>query len=182
MLIPEDTQHPDKLVINDVQEIDKHNLKILFQIDKLHTVKNKSQPDQKSYMLIKLDKAPDSLNSVIFKSSNPLNPAVVNQSLGNDIRYTNILSEVDKSLFIEYLPLDKGNSWTYEFDTDIGRGEQTFSIISVTDGWSIYDSFFGKAGIGMKFDNTGNILISSKKGVSPFYIDGVNFPFFRRSR
>ncbi|MEW6144446.1 MAG: hypothetical protein AB1598_05455 [Thermodesulfobacteriota bacterium] len=121
------------------------------------------------YLMAKLSPAPASDAPVRFIDEDYVNAISSGTGLGQFREYTNVLSGGENARIAEYLPLDKGNTWTYKAETKKGPSEVTNSVVSESDGWSVFDSFFGVPGVGMKISRGGEILISSKGGVGTFY-------------
>jgi hypothetical protein len=108
-----------------------------------------------------------------------LTPSVpVNNAIGQIPYYTNVLREYDKIAISQFIPLDKGNVWTYRIESKDKVKEETYSVLSVSqDGWSIFDSFFGKKNVAMRIDPSGTIFISFEKGMQTFYTPDIQRNF-----
>ncbi len=91
--------------------------------------------------------------------------------------YSNVLRGFEGSGLPDYLPIDKGNVWTYRIESGKDVREETQSIISLADGWSIFDDFFGKKNVGMRIDPEGGILVSTDEEVKTFYTPDVQKSF-----
>ncbi len=90
-------------------------------------------------------------------------------AMGQFEPYTNVLVRGENLKVAEYVPLDKGNVWTYAVKSGDGTREITNTIISVSDGWSVFDEFFGVPYVGMKITPAGEIYVRSKGGPGTFY-------------
>ena len=93
-------------------------------------------------------------------------------SLGQEAKYTNVLLAMDNPV-AAYLPLDKGNEWTYAVESQKGSGELTNAIVAESDGWSVFDRFFGLSGVRMQVLPEGVIMTTSRGETKPFYTDDV---------
>lgn len=98
--------------------------------------------------------------------------------LGQTPAYTSVLSAHPQTDFSNYIPLDRGNTWTYRVETPTGVHEETYSIVAVTQyGWSVFDSFFGKANVGLRVGQGGLLHVLSANEAKPFYPHGVQINF-----
>lgn len=80
-------------------------------------------------------------------------------------------------LLAEYMPLDKGNVWTYSIKKGGRTEEHTQSVVSESGGWSVFDNYFGKDAVALRIAPGGELLVTDKGVVSPFYSDGVTTSF-----
>lgn len=172
LIIPAESSYPDTISINKIESNKDNNMKIYYGVDSVPYVLGKDEDLPKPYILLKLKPIDENqqISLVNFKSNDP---TFVGQSLGFAPTYSNIIKHQEDDLFLKYLPLDKGNSWTYDFESNVISGTQTFSITSTSNGWSVYDSFFGKISLAMKIDPGGTLLVSTKNGIRQFYTDSV---------
>ena len=53
-------------------------------------------------------------------------------------------------------------------------------MLTVSDGWSVIDKYFGKENIGIRIDQSGNILVSYDGGVKNFYTPEVERNLVKR--
>ncbi len=83
------------------------------------------------------------------------------------------------SLLAEYMPLDKGNVWTYRIKKGGQIKEHTQSVVSESEGWSVFDNYFGKDAIALRIAPGGELLVTNKGVVSSFYSDQVTKSFPR---
>ncbi len=143
---------------------------------------NKEKSDKEKakssyYLIAKLD-YPDVKNLKIkfFEDSET---AAVPSHVGLEQlpEYSNVLRGFEGSGLPDYLPIDKGNVWTYRIESEKDIREETQSIISLADGWSIFDDFFGKKNVGMRIDPEGGILVSTNEEVTTFYTPDVQKSF-----
>ena len=93
-------------------------------------------------------------------------------ALGHETKYTNVLLAMDNPV-AAYLPLDKGNEWTYVVESRKGSGELTNAIVAESEGWSVFDKFFGMSGVSMQVLPDGVIMATSQGQTKPFYTDDV---------
>jgi hypothetical protein len=82
-------------------------------------------------------------------------------------------------LLAEYMPLDKGNVWTYTVKKGDQIKEHTHSVVSESGGWSVFDNYFGKDAIALRIAPGGELLVTNKGVVSTFYSDEVTASFPR---
>lgn len=80
-------------------------------------------------------------------------------------------------LLAEYMPLDKGNVWTYSIKNGDQTKEHTQSVVSVSGGWSVFDNYFGKDAIALRIAPGGELLVTNEGVVSSFYSDQVTTSF-----
>ncbi len=135
---------------------------------------NARKPRMFPYIVTKLYPLDVQKTNVRFVEDIPLTPIPKDSGIGQVPSYTNVLKDYGKADMALFLPLDKGNSWTYRVESSDKSGEETYSIISISqDGWSVFDRFFGQKSIAMRVDPSGGVLVSSKKGVQSLYPDDV---------
>jgi hypothetical protein len=109
------------------------------------------------------------------KFAEVLSYAQAGTALGQTPAYTSVLSAQLQTNLSNYLPLDRGNTWTYRVDTPTGVHEETYSIVAITqDGWSIFDSFFGKANVGLRVGQGGLLYVLYANEAKPFYPPGIH--------
>lgn len=80
-------------------------------------------------------------------------------------------------LVADYMPLDKGNVWTYEVKKDGKKSYHTQKIVSESDGWSVFDNYFGKKAASLRIAPGGELLVTSGGVVSSFYTEEVIVQF-----
>lgn len=173
LIVPEQGSYPDKINITEIDKSNQDIISVKFSVDSVAYVHEENAEINKPYKLIKITPAGKEYTSVSFRKVNSKRPVFVNNSVENLVGYSNILEDNRDNLFINYLPLDKGNSWTYDFTSPRGKGSQTFSIVTYTNGWSLFDSFFGMNNLALRLDRSGHIFVSSDKGNRPFYTNDV---------
>ena len=83
----------------------------------------------------------------------------------------------NNSMLAEYIPLDKGNVWTYSIKKDGQTKEHTQSVVSESEGWSIFDNYFGKQAVSLRIAPGGELLFTSEGVVKSFYDDKVTTSF-----
>lgn len=177
LIVPDKSTYPDRIRISGIEKNEKGILNVSYVLDSTDYVHDEDGADEKPYKLVKLFPAGKKYTGVSFKMINSRKPVFVNNSVENIIRYSNIMEDYRPELFINYLPLDKGNSWTYDFESPKGKGSQTYSIVTYSNGWSLFDSFFGVTDLAMRLDRSGNIYVSTDKGIRSFYNQDVVISF-----
>lgn len=118
---------------------------------------------------------------IVLKEQSNNTPIPSNQGLDEDFTYTNMLSQNFGLQMIEYVPLDVGNRWTYKIKSKNKNAKVTQEVQSVSNGWSILNSLFGKQNVAMKIEQSGQVLVSSGDGVRSFYNDTVQTMFIKES-
>jgi len=173
LIVHDKSSYPDRISIEEIKKNDQHLINVNYSIDTASYVREKNEEVNKPYILIKIFPAGKDFTRVSFRETNSKSPVFVNNSVENIIKYTNVMEDNRENLFLNYLPLDKGNSWTYDFESPRGKGSQTFSIVTYTNGWSIFDSYFGMNNLALRLDRGGHIHVSSENGNRPFYTPDV---------
>jgi hypothetical protein len=171
-----DRQMGDSLKILKVAS-NKDDVEVRYAI-KAPTVDLKSKGQRLfPYILAKLYPTNIQGANVKFIEDIPKPPIPADNGIGQTSQYTNVLKEYENIAISEFLPLDKGNTWTYEVESKGRMYEETYSINSISDGWSVFDDFFGRKNIALKVDPSGNVLVSSDDGARGFYTPeiGKNF-------
>lgn len=126
------------------------------------------------YLLARISPLPEGVVTARFSSPGAAPAAPAETSIGQLGKYTNVLSQADNIPLVEYMPLDKGNEWTYAYESPSQSGEITNRIISESDGWSVFEKFFGVPGAAMRIPPGGEVLIASKGGgTRTFYTEDV---------
>ncbi len=87
----------------------------------------------------------------------------------------------EDSLMAEYMPLDKGNVWTYSVQKGDKTKEHTQSVISESGGWSVFDNYFGKEAVSLRIAPGGELLVTNEGVVSPFYNNEVMMSFPKKA-
>lgn len=143
----------------------------------VYTTKEKDgdiQSEKTPYAVLKVKPVANKKADFIVAKIDSTDPIVVNQSLGTNPTILDPLDRLEGSFLISYFPLDNGNSWTYRYgEKDNLSNESTFNIIAFSEGWSLFDSFFGKKNVGVRFDIAGNLLLASDKKLHNFYTEEV---------
>lgn len=170
----DDRYFPEQIGISKVQKEENGDYIIYYRLIHPHTVKERSPAnDLRPFVMVKVKGEGVRTADVISVNEALKDVVIVDNSISQEVRYSNILKNQKNYLFLDYFPLDKGNTWTYK----MRRGEITdtrkFEITSFADGWSVFDNFFGKYRLGMKIDQEGELLVSSKNGIRKFYTDDV---------
>jgi hypothetical protein len=125
------------------------------------------------YLMTKINPAPGKGVPVRFIDEDYVSSLASGTGLGQFKEYTNVLSGSEDSEMAEFLPLDKGNTWTYVTGEGGKESEVTNSVVSESDGWSVFESFFGLSGVGMKISPGGEVFVSSGGGIKTFYTPDV---------
>lgn len=174
VISPDESSGSDVINIAETVVDDSGNLKIIYRVQPIPTVTG-HQEDRSSKPLVAMKlsnlKSPDVQVFLVDERKKDL--FIVNHSIGKRIDYSNILREQEDVLLADYLPLDRKNRWTYQYTAHGAEGQHTFNIVSFVDGWSVFDNFFGRLNVGMRIDQTGELLVSTDKGISTFYNENV---------
>ena len=173
LIVPDKSSYPDSVIIEDIIKNNQGIISVNYNVLSLPYVPQKDERINRPYKLIKIFPAGKEFKSVSFRKMDSASPVFVNNSVDNIIKYSNVMEDNRENLFLNYLPLDKGNSWTYDFESPRGKGSQTFSIVTYTNGWSIFDSYFGMNNLALRLDRGGHIHVSSDTGNRPFYTPDV---------
>lgn len=104
-------------------------------------------------------------------------PIPANNAIGQMPEYTSVLKEHENLVVSQFLPLDKGNFWTYRIESKGKVREETYSVISVSDGWSVLDNFFGRESVALRVEPSGDIFVSSDSGIHDFYTPEIQKVF-----
>ncbi|HSE83185.1 MAG TPA: hypothetical protein VLB01_01395 [Thermodesulfobacteriota bacterium] len=121
------------------------------------------------YVLAKLHAVSAGKAKVRFIQDIVRPPLPAGNAIGQMPAYTNMLKEHENLVVSRFLPLDKGNFWTYRIESGGKVREETYSVVSVSDGWSILDNFFGRKSIALRVEPSGDIFVSSDGGMQDFY-------------
>ncbi len=177
ILSPEESKYPEQIIISEIKKDKNGNYKVYYEIYSPPFVSQESGDElKKPFIVLKINSPDIARKNIVFINRDLEDVVIVHNSLGAPPSYTNVLLQDGKALFLEYFPLDRGNSWTYKRKYSSGDTVvETYSVVSIADGWSIFDYFFGKYNLGFKIDGAGNLLVSSKDGISRFYTDEVVF-------
>lgn len=175
-------RYPDHAVVNKVYRMSSDRIGINYFLNSVHYVPEKDFKPRKPYLMVKLKTSGGKIPQVSFRDTNSKGIAFVAQSLDSVGIYTNTLSEQDADApFVKYLALDTGNVWTYEYKSDGVKGYQTSSIVSYTQNWSVFDSFFGKNNIAMKIGQQGELFVYAGTRAVPFYPKSVKINYQKKS-
>lgn len=126
-----------------------------------------------TFLISKINHPPQDNLIVRFKGGDFGSNLVSGTGLGQFERYTNILSDSQSFSAAEFVPLGKGNRWTYLVKSEGENREITNVIVSESDGWSVFDEFFGVPSVGMRIAPDGGIYVTSKGGMKTFYSPDV---------
>lgn len=163
--------------ISKVENKEKNEVEIGYRVDFNEEESVKEKARSSHYVIAKLDH-PDVKNVKIeFFEDDPTSAVPSHVGMGQVPEYSNVLKGFEGMGFSDYFPIDKGNVWTYRIESGEDVKEETHSIISLTDGWSIFDDFFGKKNVGMRIDPEGGILVSTNVEVKTFYTPDVQRSF-----
>ncbi len=173
IIVPDRGLHPDQIEIKRIYKPTEDRINVEYTLNSVHYVPEKDYKPRKPYIVLALKTAIKDNPQVSFQNVNPRDPVFANQSLGNSLNYKNTLTRGTASeSLLGYIAFDTGNSWTYEIESDFVKGYQTFSVISHTNGWSIFDFFFGRSKVGMQLTPHGQLIIHSGKWTKTFYTPG----------
>ena len=174
LISPVKSEYPEQLKVSNIEKDKNGNYKVYYNIEYPVTVPDnvKAKPPR-PYLLLQLSD-PDIEGSQVSLINEKLKDVVViNNSISQDVKYSNILEDQENYLFVNYFPLDKGNSWTYNYIRNGKKGIAKYKITSFSQGWSVFDEFFGKYSVGFRIDGNGDLLVSTNQGMKPFYNDNV---------
>jgi hypothetical protein len=143
---------------------------------------NKEGPDKEEtrsshYLIAKLDHPGAKNVKIEFFEDAPTSAVPADVGMGQVPEYSIVLKGFEGMGLSDYFAIDKGNVWTYRIESGKDVKEETHSIISLTDGWSIFDDFFGKKNVGMRIDPEGGLLVSTNEEVRTFYTPDVQKSF-----
>ncbi|HXG30534.1 MAG TPA: hypothetical protein VNK81_02715 [Thermodesulfobacteriota bacterium] len=165
------------LEISGVEKMADDTVRVRFVVRPLLDLR-RQKPRMFPYIIARLHPLDSKRVRVSFFEDIPLPPVPKDTAIGQSPPYTNVLKGYGGVIASEFLPLDRGNSWTYRVESKGEEREETYSVISISqDGWSVFDGFFGKKGIAMRVDSSGDIFISSEKGVRAFYTEDTKRDF-----
>lgn len=181
LIVPDKSSYPDSIVVKDIIKNNQGIISVNYNVASIPYVPQENEANNKPYKLIKIFPAGKEFKSVSFREIDSSGNIFVNNSVDNIVKYTNVMEDNRENLFLNYLPLDKGNSWTYDFESPRGKGSQTFSIVTYTNGWSIFDSYFGMNNLALRLDRGGHIHVSSDNGNRPFYTPEVLVSYTKES-
>lgn len=172
-LIIQPANKGNNIDISKVEDKDENLVEIGYRVGFNKEKTDKEKGKSSHYLIAKLDH-PDVKNLKLeFFEDSETSAVPSHVGLEQLPEYSNVLKGFEGMGLPDYLPIDKGNVWTYRIDSGKDVREETQSIISVTDGWSIFDDFFGKKNVGMRIDPEGGILVSTDDEVKTFYTPEV---------
>jgi len=167
----------NNLDISKVENKEESVVEIGYKVGFNKEGSNKEKANSSHYLIAKLDH-PDVKNLKLeFFEDSETSAIPPHVGMGQLPEYANVLKGFEGMGLPDYLPIDKGNVWTYRIESGKDVKEETHSIISLTDGWSIFDDFFGKKNVGMRIDPEGGILVSTDEEVKTFYTPDVQKRF-----
>ena len=159
--------------ISNVENKDENFVEIGYRVSFNKEKSDNEKAKSSHYLIAKLDH-PDVKNLKLeFFEDSETSAVPPHVGLEQLPEYSNVLKGFEGMGLPDYLPIDKGNVWTYRIESGKDVREETQSIISLTDGWSIFDDFFGKKNVGMRIDPEGGILVSTDDEVKTFYTPDV---------
>lgn len=163
--------------ISTVENKEEKVVQIGYRVNFDKEVSDREKPKSSHYLIAKLDH-PDAKNVKIeFFEDAPTSAIPADVGMGQVPEYSNVLKGFEGMGLSDYFAFDKGNVWTYRIESGKDVKEETHSVISLTDGWSIFDDFFGKKNVGMRIDPEGGILVSTNEQVRTFYTPEVQERF-----
>lgn len=143
------------------------NIEVVYYIH--NRGKNTSAlPAASRYVLAKFETGPGEPPDINIRwDRNTSQPGV---GIGQGPVYTSILHADSEKELKNYIPLDKGNEWTYRVVEPSGTSELTFRVLSFSqEGWSLFDSFFGRENVALKVQPRGDLMVLSNSALQPFY-------------
>ncbi|NIP31431.1 MAG: hypothetical protein GTO02_17900, partial [Candidatus Dadabacteria bacterium] len=147
----ESNDNPNTFEVVDIDN-NKNELSIFYKTEKFKEIRKKSG---NPYAVVKIKPFNSKDKNINLIDTDKSKPLLSNLSLGRAPKYDNSLIKQSDKLYIDYLPLDKGNSWSYKVENNGTLESTTVNIISIYEGWSLVDDFFGKKNIGFKIDADG---------------------------
>jgi len=174
LIRPDKSRYPEQLKMNAIEQDKNGNYKVYYDIVYPVTVlENKPGKPLIPYLILKLSDPGIEDAQVSLINEKLKDVVVINNSLSQDVKYSNILEDQEGYIFVNYFPLDRGNSWTYNYNRNNKKGVVKYEITSFSQGWSVFDEFFGKYNVGFRIDGEGDLLVSTSSGMKPFYNDNV---------
>ncbi len=168
----------DKISIRKVERRPGNLIDIFYSADEnKKSLNSRLGISHQPYLIAKLPQTNDIKHEVRIRENYKVLPIPANNGLGEQIKYTNVLSDYQNLEILDYIPLDLGNKWTYKIESDKRNTETTHEIQSISNGWSILNSYFGKQNVAMRIERSGELFISSQSGVKSFYSDSVQKSF-----
>jgi hypothetical protein len=179
-LIIEQANKGNNIEISKVENKKKNVVEIGYTINFDKKGSDKEKGMSSHYLIAKLE-PPDVKNVRMEFFEDELASAIPSHvGMGQIPEYSNVLRGFEGMGLSDYFPIDKGNVWTYRIESGEDVKEETHSIVSLTDGWSIFDDFFGKKNVGMRIDPEGGILVSTNEAVKTFYTPDVQKSFEKK--
>jgi len=160
---------------------DDRVLEIRYAVKSENNKLTKMAKGNLSYLIAKLTPSEPKQVDVNFIQENFFRPIAADTGLGQIPSRANVLKGYESMYVSEYFPIDKGNSWTYKIESDGSVNEEKQTVLTVTDGWSVIDRFFGKEKIGIRIDPSGSILVSYDGTVRNFYTPEVESDYVKKS-
>jgi hypothetical protein len=171
-------ENADKINVKKVEKRPGNRVDIFYSVDENEKSLSRRLGVKKyPYLLAKLPNPDMPKLEISLRENYKILPIPANNDLGEELKYTNILSDYQNLEILNYVPLDMGNKWTYKIESDKRNTEMTHEVQSVSNGWSILNSYFGKQNIAMKIERSGQLFVSSAEGVRSFYTDSVQKTF-----
>jgi len=168
----------EEIAVNKIEQNSDSKIDIVFAAKKNEkSLSGNSGMQSKPYIVGKLAKPGNNQVDIVLSEKADTPPLPVNQGLGEEIRYTNIFSDQKKVDLIDYITLDLGNIWTYNINSEKQNAVITQEVLSVSNGWSVFNSYFGKNNLAMKIEKDGNLLVSTPEGIRSFYTDSIQKTF-----
>ncbi len=163
--------------ISEVENKEENVVEIGYRVGFTKEGSNKEKANSSHYLIAKLDHPNVTNLKCEFFEDSETSAIPSHVGMGQLPEYSNVLKGFEGMGLPDYLPIDKGNVWTYRIESGKDVKEETQSIISLTDGWSIFDDFFEKRNVGMRIDPEGGILVSTDEEVKTFYTPDVQKSF-----
>jgi hypothetical protein len=155
-----------------------NDVEVRFVVKPLAAVYKTQASQQFPYLVAKLYPLDAEKVKVKVYEDVPRPPIPADTAIGQGSYYTNVLKESRNVKTPQFFPLDKGSVWTYRIESKGNTHEETYSVRSISqDGWSVFDNFFGQQRIAMRVDSSGDIFVSSEKGMQPLYNTEIQTSF-----
>ncbi|NIP29440.1 MAG: hypothetical protein GTN99_01675, partial [Candidatus Dadabacteria bacterium] len=143
----------DKISIRKIERRPGNLIDIFYSADEnKKSLNSRLGISHQPYLIAKLPQTNDIKHEVRIRENYKVLPIPANNGLGEQIKYTNVLSDYQNLEILDYIPLDLGNKWTYKIESDKRNTETTHEIQSISNGWSILNSYFGKQNVAMRIE------------------------------
>ncbi len=170
----------EKIEITKVEAKPGNKVNIIYTISESNgkSINSRLSGTDYPYIIGRIENPNNPKYEISLRENYKVPPIPANQALEQDIKYTNTLSQYNLEI-VNYVPLDLGNKWTYKIESDKRNAEVTQEVQSVSNGWSVLNSYFGTQNIAMKIEHSGQLIVSSDAGVRAFYTNDVQTQFVK---